>query len=131
MLRRRVRYRSVLVSALVLVACGAILAMHGFAAGPAGLSSMTERHVPTMPVDAAGDPGASLMAEGPGSMPLHELLECVWLVVSGLIVAFAMSATCRRPSLDALREPQQRLRTSVQRAPPVAVRLSLVGVARC
>ena len=122
--RRRARWWCVGVLAPLVVVVG-LFAMHGVTGSePTAQRSIHAAHEKTstrghqMPTKSSHD-------------PTHAGALCVWLLVAG----FALLAL--RPSIDRLRvyvgADTQRIATqgrAVMRAPPAAVRLSMVGVSR-
>jgi hypothetical protein len=119
-------------TAVVVLAAGLrLLVMHALSLPDhdAGTHARTEH--PRMTHDSIASSDARVEASRP-EMPshLHELLGCLWIVAAGVALLFARSTRRRR---DSQRDPVAFLRlvlSTTQRAPPSALRLSLVGVSR-
>jgi len=81
-----------------------------------------------------GEPAASAGApdHSTGSHSSHGLVECCfWLILSGLVVLFVAFKAFRLRVLSEIARTLMCLRNATsQRAPPLAIRLSLVGVSR-
>lgn len=127
----RSRLMTLLLIATVLAAAGGLLLMHGIAS----LSAAPPDRMAHAAADHAAMPDARsalLMSDHGPSMHVHELLDCVWVLVSGLVLLVAAAwvvARRRHPSASA--GLLHRLCDQATRGPPTAVRLSLVGIARC
>ena len=122
----RGRHTALVTCSIVLAAAGGLLLMHGLSPREPEPSAMSVAPL-THRVGAMPAHSASPM---PMSGHLHALLGCLWLIVTA--AAAAIAATRWRDSvvrpLRALRSPVEL--SSTQRAPPTAVRLSLVGIWR-
>ena len=129
-----VRRPSVLL-ALVLGACAPVivvglLAMHA-------TPSVSVDHVVAMPMNGAGAHAVTVAARSvvkPGTAPsshwtAHELATCVWILVGVVALGLAVSrAPFRTRALPVLARRFGSVRSA--RAPPIATRLSLVGLLR-
>lgn len=128
----RSRSMTLLLIATVLAAAGGLLLMHGLATMSSetldGVEHPPSEHVAPM----TGPSAAVLMPDHVPSMHLHELLDCVWVLVGGLVLLSmaAWVATRRRPASSSA-GLTHRICDRATRGPPTSVRLSLVGIARC
>ena len=123
---------SALLVATVLFAAGGLLLMHGITSASQG--SVQTMHDTATSIGPMVDAPVHVMTRSPAhdSMELHELLDCVWVLVGGLILAAGVAWIARwQPPAQAAASAFRRMRRRAQRAPPTAVRLSLVGTARC
>lgn len=123
---------TLLLIATVVVAVGGLLLMHGIMTlSSASLDDMehsSSEHVAPM----VGEPAALLMAVHMPSTHLHELLDCVWVLVSGIVLlSVAAWVAARRPPARSTSGLLHRICDRATRGPPTSVRLSLVGIARC
>lgn len=111
---------------LVLVAGLGLLTMHALS---------VPEHNPMMHAAVAVAVPTSDARIGPDTAPMdghmHQLLGCLWIIVGGITIALLSCSATR------LREMQRHANvvvhgalSSAQRAPPTALRLSLVGVSR-
>lgn len=116
---------------VVLAAGGGLLVMHGLSIRDASTQMHTDSGPATTSHLSVASSGPRIQ-EGRLEMPghLHELLGCLWLVAAGLALVVARSSArpfdVRRVAIAGLRS----VLLTTQRAPPSAVRLSLVGVSR-
>ena len=115
--------------ATVLLAASGLLVMHGIvSASPGSVQAMQD-------MGALAGPVADVPQRVAIPSPPHEsmdLLDCVWVLVGGVMLAAALVWITRwRPNASAASGVLRRMRRRAQRAPPTAVRLSLVGTARC
>lgn len=123
---------TLLLIATVLAAAGGLLLMHGVATLSSGplddRAHLSSEHLSAM----TGEPGAVLMPDHAPTMHLHELLACVWVLVSGLVlIGVAAWVAARRPPARSSAGLIHRICDRATRGPPTSVRLSLVGIARC
>jgi hypothetical protein len=122
---------ALLTCSIALAAAGGLLLMHGLSIVERNADKMDVTHMKQV-ADSAGvrvmpaHPDASMRM----SDHLHRLLGCLWLVAAGITMAFANGLRHRvAPGRIRLIFPVL-IQSSTQRAPPVAVRLSLVGISR-
>jgi len=116
--------------AIAFIAIVGLLAMHGLALFGSGLGAVETRDHETMRHIAA--PLALAAVErGPDlSDHLHVLLGCLVIVVTGMAIIVARSWPRGRDAARAALTVVHVSPLPTQRAPPSAVRLSLVGVSR-
>jgi hypothetical protein len=124
--------RSALVTcSIALAAAGGLLLMHGLSFRELEASAMDIPHMH----EVADSADVSMVPAHPGSSTrmadhLHRLLGCLWLITAGITVVFAISSR-HGVALGRIRLMLPVLmQSSTQRAPPAAVRLSLVGISR-
>lgn len=118
-------------AAVVVVACAGLLLMHGLQVlDTASAMPGPERVAATGTVLGSvrmtlGDEDHAPMGEHP-----HRLLGCLWLIAAGIVLFVALFHSGRRTDRIVGLPRHFRAISTTQRAPPVATRLSLVGVSR-
>jgi len=129
---RRSRSTTLLLIATVLAAASGLLLMHGIATMSGGSLDATMHTSSEHLAPMTGEPDALLMPAHVPSMHLHELLDCVWVLVSGLVlVTVAAWVAARWRPVRSTAGLIHRICDRATRGPPTSVRLSLVGIARC
>lgn len=123
---------TLLLIATVLAATGGLLLMHGIMTLSSGALDDMEHSSSEYLAPVVAAPAALLMPDHVPSTHLHELLDCVWVLVSGLaLLAVAAWVATRRPPASSSAGLLHRICDRATRGPPTSVRLSLVGIARC
>ena len=129
------RVRLALAVAIAVTASG-FFAMHALSM----VSTVDTRAVEHSMHDTTQDIGTTVRSAVTVSMPdpnvshLHDALDCVWILVTMILVFAVFTVVARRRQLiqTALLHTSARQGSGPgSRAPPTSTRLSLVGTARC
>ena len=118
-----------MVAVVAVLAAGALLTMHVYTAAHA--EPAESREVATLSTQAGPAASAGSSDHSTGGHSSHGLVECCfWLLLSGLVL-FVAFRSFRLRVFSQIARTFTDLRTATsQRAPPLATRLSLVGVSR-
>ena len=132
-MRTGLRRSACVATVAVLVAMG-LFVMHVLASTEhgAGSHAHASAHVPTMSLHSLEMGGSALVDAAHTSMNdhMHDLLACLALLATAVACIVSLRATRLRPVFERIPDTMWWTTRASQRAPPVSVRLALVGISR-